>query len=873
MHSRSCDIWFLLERSVSEAVRVLPFALRCKRTRMRLLRRRFSSYNYSCQQRHHFITNNDSPPRTSPVQRYGQMLWRGFSSDSVAYTVISRGGNGEKAVGFLQNMIRSGLKPNLVTYTALMYGFCKEGKLEEASSLYRMVKHAGIQPDEFMYATLIHGFCTGGDFLQTYHLLDDMENDGITPGIVTYNIVINGLCKVGRTSQADEVSKSIPGDVFTYTTLLHGYLKEEKFLGILETKRRAEEAGVCMDVIMCNVLIKALFVAGAPEEACAIFKGMPMLNLVADSVTYCTMIDGYCKISKIDEALEVFDDCKRTLISSPTCYSCIIYGLCMKGMIDMATKVFIELAEKGLEAVDSEHKFLIKVIFKEKGVEGVLNFVYRIENLNKELCDLILNAAICFLCKRGSVEAACDVYMVVKRKGSVTTASSYYSILKGLIHNGKERLSQLFLNVFLKEYGISEPKVIKIVVHNLCMKGVVDGLQFLDKMNDNNLAITFPVTIFKALTKDGRAMDAYKLFMGGKDHLPSMNVVDYSIMIDGLCKGGYLIQALDLCDFARKKGVAFNIVTYNSVINGLCQQGCLVDALRLFDSLEKIDLVPSEITYAILIDTLGKEGYLVDAKELFERMIFKGVDPNTRVYNSLIDNYCKFCQMEEAWELLVQLESRCLKPDGFSLSSMISGYCRKGDLEGALGFFFDFKKKGYLPDFLGFMHLMRGLCTKGRMEEARSILREMLETPSVVELINNVDYEVGTDSITSCLVHLCEQGSIQEAITILTEVGYVLFPIRRRCSSYNVWQKLKQHCEGEASVTEDSRVSVAPREHNSEPGLHNFKRVGRIPETSDYVLKNSQDIDFLYSEIASLCSRGELQKANRLAKDIISDLD
>ncbi|KAJ6758892.1 ATPASE EXPRESSION PROTEIN 3 [Salix koriyanagi] len=176
-----------------------------------------------------------------------------------------------------------------------------------------------------------------------------MELKGISPSIVTYNTLINGLCKSGRTSEADEVSKGIQGDVVTYSTLLHGYTEEENGAGILEIKRRWEEAGVCMDIVMCNMLIKALFMVGAFEDVYALYKGMKEMDLVADSVTYCTLIDGYCKSSRIDEALEIFDEFRKTLASSVACYNCMINGLCKNGMVDVATEVFIELSEKGFD--------------------------------------------------------------------------------------------------------------------------------------------------------------------------------------------------------------------------------------------------------------------------------------------------------------------------------------------------------------------------------------------------------------------------------------------------------------------------------------------------------------------------------------------
>ncbi|KAB1204282.1 hypothetical protein CJ030_MR8G020399 [Morella rubra] len=802
-----------------------------------------------------------------------QMVERGINPDCMSYTILIDGfsklGDVEKAVGLLNNMRKDGIKPNVVTYTAIILGFCKKGKMEEAFAIFKRVEVSGIEVDEFMYATLIDGFCRKGDFDHVFHLLDEMEKRGINPGIVTYNTVINGLCKFGRISEADELSKGIDVDTITFSTLLHGYIQEENIEGTLETKRRLDESGVRMDTVMCNILIRALFMVGAFEDAYVIYKGMPEMDLVADFVTYCTMINGYCKVGRIDEALEIFDDFRRTSLSSVACYNWIINGLCRRGMVDMATDVFFELSEKGLPLDANAHMMLIRAIFKAKGADGVLNMVCRMKNLRPEIYGIMCNDAISFLCKRGFPETASQVYMAMGRKESTVTSKSYYLILKGLISGGNLLLSRLILTCFLKEYGPVEPRVKRILAYSMCLMDTNRGIQVLDRIKEKNSAVNFPVSVFKALVKD-RVLDAYKLVKEAEDYLSAMDMVDYAILINGLCKGGYVDKALDLCDFVRRKGISLNIFSYNSVINGLCRQGRLVEAFRLFDSLERIDLVPSEITYATLIDALCREGFLLDGKQLFERMVLKGFKPNIRVYNSLISGYCKFGSMEEAFSLLSDMEITCLAPDQFTVGAVINGYNQKGDMEGALGFFMELKKKGISPDFLGFLYLIRGLCAKGRMEEARSILREMLQCQTVLALINKVDTEVETESIASFLVVLCEQGNIREAVTVLDEVASVSVPVRRWNSAYNKSHTLYSLYEQERLGSVASSSVPSPSETYS----FDFKEAENVVESYNTPGKRSQchNFDFYFSILTSLCSRGELQKAGQLAKEMLSNL-
>ncbi|PSS01323.1 Pentatricopeptide repeat-containing protein [Actinidia chinensis var. chinensis] len=810
------------------------------------------------------------------LRNHREMVEKNIDHDTIGYTILidgfSREGGVEKTVGFLNKMIKDGIAPNLFTYTAIMLGFCKKGKLDEALAVLRMVEDLGIRVDEYMYATLIDGVCRRGDLDHVFHLLACMEKKGINPSIITYNIVINGLCKAGRTSEADEFSKGILGDIFTYSTLLHGYIQEENVMGMLETKRRLEAAGVCLDVVMCNILIKALLMMGSIEDAIAIFKGMPEMDLIADSVTYCTMIDGYCGVGRIGEALEIFDEFRVASDPSVACYNCIIHGLCRHGMAGVAAEVFVELNEKGFASDIGIHMMLIKASFAENSGSGVLNLIYRIESLRGEIFDTVCNDAIRFLCKRGFSDAACDVYLLMQVKGSVVENRSYHSIIMGVKGDGKKWMTHPLLNTLVKRYGIVEPRVSKILVNYLCMKDVTKALRFLDIMKEKTLTATFPVNILRTLARDGRALDAYALVIEGQDNLPVMDVVDYSIVVDSLCKGGHMDKALELCAFAKRKGITLSIVTYNSLINGLCRQGCFIEALRLFDALEKIDMFPSEITYATLIDTLSKEGYFQDARKLFDSMALKGFMPKTRVYNSLIDVCCKQGQMEEALKLFHELEASHLNPDEFTISSLINGYFQKGSMEGALQFFFEFKKKGLFPDFLGFMYLIRGLCAKGRMEECRNILREMLQTQSIVDLLKIAETEVKTESIESLLVSLCEQGSVEEAVVILNEVGSLFFPVARRSAAYDGSEKLKEHRDGRDFGTVESKPLISVYESDTELELSNVEALENMVKVHDNLERRPvlPDFDSYYALIASLCSRGELGKANKLAK-MISD--
>ncbi|MED6185778.1 hypothetical protein PIB30_060389 [Stylosanthes scabra] len=759
------------------------------------------------------------------------VVLKGIDHDDVSYTILIDGfsklGDVEKSFGFLAKMIKEGKRPNKVTYTAIMSAYCKKGKVEEARGVFERMGELGVELDEFVYAVLIDGYCRIGDFDSVFKLFDEMEKRGVSPSVVTYNTIINGLCKFGRTSEADELSKDVAADVITYSTLLH-----------------------------------ALFMMGAFEDVYALYKGMPEMGLVPNSVTYCTMIDRYCKVGRIDEALVVFDDFRKSSISSPACYTSIIHGLCKKGMGEIATEALVEVIDKGLELSRYTYRLLMRTILTEKGAKEVLDLVYTMEGLGQDLYESVCNDAIFLLCRRGFLKDAYCLCVMMRKTGLYVTRKSYYSVLRSYLSSRNREHILPLLNIFLKEYGLVDPMMQRILASYLCLKDIHIALQFLGK------TITLPVSILRILITEGRALDAYKLVVKSQDSLQAM-YVDYANLIDGLCKGGYLNKALDLCAFVEKKGITLDIVVYNSIINGLCHEGHLIEAFRLFHSLEKLNLIPSEITYATLIYALCREGYLLDAEHVFSKMVLKGFQPKTQVYNSLLEGISKFGQLENALELLKDMETKNIEPDSLTVSAVINCHCQKGNMEGALQFYYKFNRKDVSPDFFGFLYLIRGLCSKGRMEEARSILREMLQSKNMEEIVNLVNNEVDNESIGDFLAILCEQGNIQEALTVLNEIASTFFPVLR-LSTYDQGSHIQKNI---SELNGSSPLSSSCRT-GSDFGSCDASDERDLTINNDSYVTRSHPLNFdsFYSMIAAHCAKGELQKANQVAKGMFSHL-
>jgi pentatricopeptide repeat protein len=63
----------------------------------------------------------------------------------------------------LHEMLDKGHNPNIITFTSIIDGLCKEGKLQEALWLLDVMVQIGHQPNEITYNTLINEFCKVGN--------------------------------------------------------------------------------------------------------------------------------------------------------------------------------------------------------------------------------------------------------------------------------------------------------------------------------------------------------------------------------------------------------------------------------------------------------------------------------------------------------------------------------------------------------------------------------------------------------------------------------------------------------------------------------------------------------------------------------------
>lgn len=106
----------------------------------------------------------------------------------------------------LEKMPKLGCVSNGVTYGILIKGLCSNCRTAlDLQLLLKMVKHGGdLEPDVVTYSMVIDGLCKQHELAKAFALCKQMHSSGVIPDIVTYSSLMNGLCKKGSLDQAEE---------------------------------------------------------------------------------------------------------------------------------------------------------------------------------------------------------------------------------------------------------------------------------------------------------------------------------------------------------------------------------------------------------------------------------------------------------------------------------------------------------------------------------------------------------------------------------------------------------------------------------------------------------------------------------------------
>jgi pentatricopeptide repeat protein len=95
----------------------------------------------------------------------------------------------------LNEMQRDGRVPGVVTYNALMNGFCKQGQMKNAKMLLHAMINMGVVPNDITFNILLDGHCKHGSSVD-FKIFNDEK--GLVSDYASYTALVNESIKISK---------------------------------------------------------------------------------------------------------------------------------------------------------------------------------------------------------------------------------------------------------------------------------------------------------------------------------------------------------------------------------------------------------------------------------------------------------------------------------------------------------------------------------------------------------------------------------------------------------------------------------------------------------------------------------------------------
>nr|KJB20076.1 hypothetical protein B456_003G131800 [Gossypium raimondii]KJB20077.1 hypothetical protein B456_003G131800 [Gossypium raimondii] len=330
------------------------------------------------------------------------------------------------------------VKLDVYSFGILIKGCCEAGDLGKSFELLDQIEELGLAPNVVIYTTLIDGCCKNGDLEQAKLLFAKMEELGLVPNEYTYTVLINGLFKRGLENDGLELYEKMQ--------LMKVYCSEGKVGKAFEMFDEMRERGVACNVVTYNILIGGLCREKRLREAEKLVDQMKRTGLSPNLITYNSLIDGFCNVGKLEKARYLFGQLK-TKGQSPSLvtYNILISAFSRAKDSTTIAKLVKEMEERGIrpskKAGLGPDVYTYGVLIHGLCIKGNMKDAWKLftsmDEMQLKPNDVIYNTMVHGYCKQGSSYRALRLLQEMKEKRLVPNVASYNSTIGVLCKDGK----------------------------------------------------------------------------------------------------------------------------------------------------------------------------------------------------------------------------------------------------------------------------------------------------------------------------------------------------------------------------------------------------------------------------------------------------
>lgn len=241
-------------------------------------------------------------------------------------------------------------KPDLHTFNILLSGWKSSGEAQDF--LDEMVR-VGVQPDIVSYNSLIDAYCKDKELDKAYALFNKMQDENIMPDVITYTCIIGGLGLVGQPDKATRILKEMHEygcypDVAAYNATIRNFCIAKRLGEAYQLLDEMVLKGLMPNATSYNLFFRHFYWSNDLCSAWALYQRMMKTRCLPNTQTCMFMIRLMKRQENVEMALMLWDDMIEEGFGSYMLVSDVLFDLlCDVGKLAALEKCFLQMIEKG----------------------------------------------------------------------------------------------------------------------------------------------------------------------------------------------------------------------------------------------------------------------------------------------------------------------------------------------------------------------------------------------------------------------------------------------------------------------------------------------------------------------------------------------
>ncbi|KAI5062783.1 hypothetical protein GOP47_0023322 [Adiantum capillus-veneris] len=411
---------------------------------------------------------------------------------------------------------------DVVSWNALITGYCQQGFCTEAFNCFQAMKRKGISPSSITFACLLKA-CSISDALEKGKMIHlEIVRGGLLEKVGALgNALVDMYGKCGDLAMAQQVFDQLPmQDVVSWTALIAGYSQHGQSQKALCCFQLMKHVGFSPDAVTFSCVLYACASIKDIEKGKEIHEEISREGLLEkDNVLAAALLDVYAKCGAFSLARQVFDQLPvRDVVS----WNVLLAGYCEHGRSEEALECFDQMNHEGVSP-DAVSFVLVLKVCGSTGA-SVKGEEIHAEMVREELLEkvgILGSVLVDMYAKCGAVSKAQEVFEELPERDVV----SWTALIAGYAQTGRHDFVFHLLKKMIEE-GIEPNVVTLLVVLSACSySGLEDhGQMFFEDIKMSSTGPTFKhytcmVDLFGRMGKLSKAVDMIKK-MPSSDHLP-----------------------------------------------------------------------------------------------------------------------------------------------------------------------------------------------------------------------------------------------------------------------------------------------------------------------------------------------------------------